>query len=528
MRLSTRLIVVGALIALGATTLVSALPRSTQSESRAPLGTGFTYQGRIEIDGVPQSGTCGLRFTLWDAGGAGSAVGAQQATSTQVTNGTFSVVVNAANQFGAGAFTGETRWLETEARCPDAGGYTSLGRTQLTPVPYATFAMDSGKLGGFAASDYARYERIVLITAGGTAAANGQQLMTKLGGIQGASATNRYLVLLEPGVFDVTILAPGPGIDLAGVQPGTSIIRGDGEDSVVQLTTNVTVSNVVIETTGVAGIGVRLAAGTYTFRDVTIRSNGLGIQATDDLSEIMLERSAVQVICEISSCVGIDLTSGASLTSHDSTISLSPFIPEANLTGIAALNGADVDFSGGSILINAGISLGNSRAVSASSLASDVTLRGTRVDVMTFDTGLGIIVGGDLVLDDVALTVTAAAGSGWAVNVASEIAISDTDITADGIIAVYLGEGSSGVIEHSNVRTLTAQVPVFAGGGAAVIEVRQSVVSAGGGAAVGSGSAGPKFSFSSLRGAAMTFSAIQPVCAAVTDETNAFFASTCP
>jgi len=36
-----------------------------------PLGTGFTFQGKLKESGVPLDGTVYLQFTLWDAAGSG-------------------------------------------------------------------------------------------------------------------------------------------------------------------------------------------------------------------------------------------------------------------------------------------------------------------------------------------------------------------------------------------------------------------------------------------------------------------------
>jgi hypothetical protein len=49
-----------------------------QAEPQSPQGTysyAFTYQGRLKDAGVPVSGTCDLRFMLWDAASGGSQVG---------------------------------------------------------------------------------------------------------------------------------------------------------------------------------------------------------------------------------------------------------------------------------------------------------------------------------------------------------------------------------------------------------------------------------------------------------------------
>ncbi len=112
----------------------------------APLGRGFTYQGQLQQSGVPMEGTVTLRFSLWDAAGAGTPptggtqIGATQSiANTSVAAGIFSVVLNAGGEFGTDAFNGDARWLQVEV-CADStcASTTVLGpRQPLTGAPYA-------------------------------------------------------------------------------------------------------------------------------------------------------------------------------------------------------------------------------------------------------------------------------------------------------------------------------------------------------------------------------------------------------
>ena len=58
-------------LALIATTLTA--PDAAPAQS--PLGTGFTFQGRIKQAGGLVSGSCDFEFTLWDAETDGGQVG---------------------------------------------------------------------------------------------------------------------------------------------------------------------------------------------------------------------------------------------------------------------------------------------------------------------------------------------------------------------------------------------------------------------------------------------------------------------
>lgn len=126
--------------------LTALLLPAARLASATPMGHGFTYQGQLSQAGVPVSGAVSLRFSLWDAAGAGSPpTGGTQLGSTQtltnvaVSGGVFSVVLNGGDEFGAQAFSGEARWLQIEV-CADTtcASSTVLGpRQALTGAPYA-------------------------------------------------------------------------------------------------------------------------------------------------------------------------------------------------------------------------------------------------------------------------------------------------------------------------------------------------------------------------------------------------------
>ena len=60
-----------------------------------------------------------------------------------VTDGLFTVLID----FGAGAFTGATNWLQIGVETNGASPFTTLApRRQLTPVPYAIYAESGGAL----------------------------------------------------------------------------------------------------------------------------------------------------------------------------------------------------------------------------------------------------------------------------------------------------------------------------------------------------------------------------------------------
>ena len=106
-----------------------------------PLGPAFTYQGQLNQNGSPVSGTVHMRFSLWDGTGPGSnQVGSSQVVpNLAVTNGLFAVELNNFNQFGTTAFSGDARWLQIEV-CADAGCASSTllsPRQPLNATPYS-------------------------------------------------------------------------------------------------------------------------------------------------------------------------------------------------------------------------------------------------------------------------------------------------------------------------------------------------------------------------------------------------------
>jgi YVTN family beta-propeller protein len=104
--------------------------------AQAPLGTAFTYQGRLVDGDSPANGSCDLRFILYDAAVDGSPVGSViTQEDVTVTDGLLAVELD----FGSGTFAGDARYLEIAVRPGDSTDpHTVLGpRVALTATPYA-------------------------------------------------------------------------------------------------------------------------------------------------------------------------------------------------------------------------------------------------------------------------------------------------------------------------------------------------------------------------------------------------------
>jgi hypothetical protein len=139
-----------AVLVLGVIPVCTAL-----GEAQAPLGTAFTYQGRLDDNGQPAAGPYDLQFSLFDADTGGTAIGPQvDLADVPVVGGLFTVSLDFGSIFG-----GQARWLEIGIRPGGSGGpFTILSpRHELTPSPNALFSStsaDAALLGGQPPSSY--------------------------------------------------------------------------------------------------------------------------------------------------------------------------------------------------------------------------------------------------------------------------------------------------------------------------------------------------------------------------------------
>ncbi len=114
--------------------------------SASAQGTAFTYQGQLQNNGSPASGTYDLTFALFNTNTSGVALaGPVTNDAVVVTNGLFTVLID----FGPGVFTGQINWLEIAVETNGVNTFTTLApRQQLTPMPYAIYAESASGLSG--------------------------------------------------------------------------------------------------------------------------------------------------------------------------------------------------------------------------------------------------------------------------------------------------------------------------------------------------------------------------------------------
>ena len=124
-------VLVALLLAAGRAAGQSGGPEDLQ----ALTGTAFTYQGELRDARGPVTGTCDLRFMLWNAASGGSQVGSTiTLEGVEIEDGLFTARLD----FGS-VHDGSARWLEVAVRCPaGSGGYVTLSpRQELTGAPAA-------------------------------------------------------------------------------------------------------------------------------------------------------------------------------------------------------------------------------------------------------------------------------------------------------------------------------------------------------------------------------------------------------
>ena len=116
----------------------------------ASLGTAFTYQGKLADGGQSANGSYDFRFMLYDVASGGSAVAAPITNSAVgVTNGLLTTELD----FGAGAFTGDARWLEIAVRTNGGGGFATFPmRQRVTATPYALYTFQAGSAAAVASN----------------------------------------------------------------------------------------------------------------------------------------------------------------------------------------------------------------------------------------------------------------------------------------------------------------------------------------------------------------------------------------
>ena len=214
--------------------------------SAAPIGTAFTYQGRLIDANKPADGLYDLQLKLYDANVAGTQKGSTiDVNELDVIDGLFTVLLD----FGSGVFDGNTVWLEIGVRAgelKDPNAYTTLSpRQEITPTPYALqtrglFVDNAGNVGIGTTSPAFSLD---VTNSGGKSAISGKSPWIGVYGIHNSTA----------GTF------PGVWGDTDSLASGASGVRG-----------RVTSTTPGLLSAGVLGM------------NASTGSNGIGVRGTHD------------------------------------------------------------------------------------------------------------------------------------------------------------------------------------------------------------------------------------------------------
>lgn len=207
----------------------------------APLGTAFTYQGRLSSADGPADGVYDFMFGLYDTAQGGNRVNTQVTNAAvHVSSGLFVVTLD----FGTTAFLGDPRWLEIAVRTNGTGGFTTLTPRQfLAPTPYAISAgnligpLPSMQLSG-AYPSKVTFDNPANSFGGNGAALTGVNASSlgglsassfwQLGGNAGTSAGPNFLGTTDPQPLEFRV----GGLRLLRLEPNGNIIGGHSSNTI--------------------------------------------------------------------------------------------------------------------------------------------------------------------------------------------------------------------------------------------------------------------------------------------------------
>ena len=232
-------------------------------------GTLFTYQGRLNTNGVTANGTFGFRFKLFSDLAGNNQVGSTFLTnSVSVSGGLFTAGVN----FGAGIFTGSNYFLLIGVSTNGGSTFTDLSPLQpVTPTPYAIMADTASNLLGKIATTQ------LTGTVGNVQLANSALTVSAGTGLSGGGsvALGSSITLNNAGVLSVSSggditanTAAGAvtlGSDATSASTPNTIVKRDATGSFSA--TNVNATNVSIAT------GKIFESGQLIFFNDTLNQN---------------------------------------------------------------------------------------------------------------------------------------------------------------------------------------------------------------------------------------------------------------
>lgn len=271
---------------------------STLNGFRFPDGSVQTTAATVS-GGVPSVNGIGGAVTIAGAGTASVQTAGSTITVTAPAFGT-PVAVGASNAAGAASTT--SRSDHVHAHGDQAGG--TLHATATSGSAGFLSATDKEKL-----DDTVAYVRTIVVSpVVGNSAASGTALLDALNGVSGNSATDPYLLHIEPGIYDIgaTALTMKTFVDVEGSgENATFIVAARGGGSLA------------------SSAAAIVAAASTELRDLTVTntsSSSIGMGVFSNVASSNVRHVTINSTGASQNSIGIFATSGGTMTISDVTI----------------------------------------------------------------------------------------------------------------------------------------------------------------------------------------------------------------
>jgi len=260
------------------------------------------------------------------------------------------------------------------SRTPKAGRLLALNaKGQFPPSVIPAAPTSSARAGGGA------YTRTIVVHPDPDATKAGSALVRALAGISGNSASNPYLVKIEPGVFDLVTasLTMKPYVDIEGSGEGvTTITSADASGAgTLVATSNSELRNLTVKNNGTGQQSVAIFAQTASPRitHVTASASGgsenYGLHISNGspvLTNVSASASGGATAIALANLGGATSASNSSFSASDSTGGLVAAVLTAS-GGAMKLQSSTLTASGGSIAMGF-------RAYNSSQMLTNVTI----------------------------------------------------------------------------------------------------------------------------------------------------------
>jgi len=350
--------------------VAAALVFASVAAAQAPLGTAFTYQGRLTDGGKPANGNFDLEFRLFDAAVGGAQVGDPVLLpSVPVAAGLFTAQLNANGEFGPTAFDGQARWLEISVN-----GTPLSPRQELTAAPNALFALNADLLDGLDSTDFLQcVDPRIAINATNTPGDADSLFKIREPGSYYLTGNITGVV----GKHGIEIAANGVTLDLNGFD-----LRGvagslDGVSVTVAGLRNIAVVNGSIRSWGDEGVDLVTVTATNCRVAELLASgnggNGISVGTGCTVSNCSAYQNTSNGIfanigCTVSNCSAYQNTGNGIATSFGSTVSN---CSAYNNTGTGIISGTGGTVSNCSAYNNTGIGINTGNGCTVSNCSAN-------------------------------------------------------------------------------------------------------------------------------------------------------------